>query len=49
MSNAYSLRSAQDKRRASRRPYQTVVLSLMVITSSIAMFDLYLFASSGFH
>jgi hypothetical protein len=32
-----------------RRPYHTVVLALMVATSTIATFDLYLFASSGFH
>ena len=32
-----------------RRPYRTIVLVLMVGTSSIAVFDLYLFASSGFH
>jgi hypothetical protein len=31
------------------RPYRTIVLSLMIATSSIAMFDLYLFASSGMH
>jgi hypothetical protein len=34
---------------ALRRPYRTIVLVLMVGTSSIAVFDLYLFASSGFH
>ena len=32
-----------------RRPYRTIVLALMVATSSIALFDLYLFASSGLH
>ena len=32
-----------------RRPYRTIVLVLMVGTSSLAVFDLYLFASSGFH
>ena len=32
-----------------RRPYRTIVLVLMVGTSSIAVFDLYLFASSGLH
>ncbi|MFZ2056846.1 MAG: hypothetical protein WAV54_05510 [Acidimicrobiales bacterium] len=32
-----------------RRPYHTVVLALMVATSTVATFDLYLFASSGFH
>ena len=32
-----------------KRPYQTIVLALMVGTSGIAVFDLYLFASSGFH
>ena len=32
-----------------RRPYRTIVLVLMVATSTIATFDLYLFASSGFH
>ena len=32
-----------------RRPYRTIVLFLMVGTSSIAVFDLYLFASSGLH
>ncbi len=38
------------RRRATlRRPYRTIVLTLMVGTSGIAMFDLYLFASSGFH
>ncbi len=34
---------------AVRRPYRTLVLSLMLVTSSIAVVDLYLFASSGFH
>jgi hypothetical protein len=32
-----------------KRPYRTIVLSLMLVTSSIAVVDLYLFASSGFH
>jgi hypothetical protein len=32
-----------------RRPYRTIVLALMVGTSSIAVFDLYLFASSALH
>ncbi len=32
-----------------KRPYHTIVLALMVVTSTIATFDLYLFASSGFH
>jgi hypothetical protein len=32
-----------------KRPYHTVVLALMVVTSTVATFDLYLFASSGFH
>jgi hypothetical protein len=32
-----------------RRPYHTVVLALMVATSTIATFDLYLFASSALH
>jgi hypothetical protein len=32
-----------------RRPYTTIVLALMVGTSSIAVFDLYLFASSALH
>jgi hypothetical protein len=32
-----------------RRTYHTIVLALMVGTSGIAVFDLYLFASSGFH
>jgi hypothetical protein len=32
-----------------RRQYHTFVLALMVATSTIATFDLYLFASSGFH
>jgi hypothetical protein len=32
-----------------RRPARTIVLTLMVGTSGIAIFDLYLFASSGFH
>ena len=32
-----------------RRPYRTIVFVLMVATSTIATFDLYLFASSGFH
>ncbi len=40
----------RERRRAvSRRPYRTVVLTLMVATSAVATFDLYLFASSGFH
>ena len=29
--------------------YHTIVLTLMVGTSGIAIFDLYLFVSSGFH
>ena len=32
-----------------KRPYRTIVLTLMVGTSGIAVFDLYLFASSGLH
>jgi hypothetical protein len=32
-----------------RRPYRTIILGLMIATSTIATFDLYLFASSGFH
>ena len=32
-----------------KRPYHTVVLALMVATSTVATFDLYLFATSGFH
>jgi hypothetical protein len=32
-----------------RRSYRTVVLVLMVVTSTIAIFDLYLFASSALH
>jgi len=32
-----------------RRPYHTVVLTLMVATSTVATFDLYLFASSALH
>lgn len=32
-----------------RRPYRTIVFGLMIGTSSIAVFDLYLFASSALH
>jgi hypothetical protein len=32
-----------------KRPYHTFVLALMVATSTVATFDLYLFASSSFH
>jgi len=32
-----------------KRASHTIILALMVFTSSIAVFDLYLFASSGFH
>ncbi len=32
-----------------RRPYRTIMFGLMIVTSTIATFDLYLFASSGFH
>jgi len=32
-----------------RRPYRTIILGLMIATSTIATFDLYLFASSSFH
>jgi hypothetical protein len=49
VSHAYSLRSTPQPRAAVKRPYRTVVLTLMVATSTIAIFDLYLFASSGFH
>ncbi len=31
------------------RPYRTIVLTLMVATSGIAVFDLFLFVSSAFH
>jgi hypothetical protein len=31
------------------RPHATIVLALLFATSSIAMFDLYLLASSGLH
>lgn len=61
MSHTYSIGSASSFGQASshspaarraaavRRPYRTIVLSLMLVTSSIAVVDLYLFASSGFH
>ncbi|MGA3353067.1 MAG: hypothetical protein ABSD85_07760 [Acidimicrobiales bacterium] len=49
MSHAYSLRAAEQPSRSVSRPYRTIVLTLMVATSTIAVFDLYLFASSGFH
>ncbi len=32
-----------------RRPYRTIVFGLMIVTSTIATFDLYLFASSALH
>ena len=32
-----------------RRPYRMIMFGLMIVTSTIATFDLYLFASSGFH
>ncbi len=32
-----------------RRPYHTIILALMVFTSTIAVFDLYLFVSSALH
>jgi hypothetical protein len=32
-----------------RRSYRTIVFGLMIGTSSIAVFDLYLFASSALH
>jgi hypothetical protein len=32
-----------------RRPYRTIMFGLMIVTSTIATLDLYLFASSGFH
>ncbi len=32
-----------------KRPYHTILLALMVLTSTIATFDLYLFASSALH
>jgi len=35
--------------RTMRRPYSTIALALMVGTSSIAVFDLYLFVSSALH
>jgi hypothetical protein len=61
MSHAYSLgssgsvgstaqfRTATRRPGAVRRSYRTIVLSLMFVTSTIAVVDLYLFASSGFH
>jgi hypothetical protein len=50
-SGTTKLRQATPKRRQStlRRPYKTIVLGLMVVTSSIAVFDLYLFASGALH
>lgn len=47
VSHAYSLRSAPQAHVSSRRPYRTIVVGLMVVTSSVAVFDLYLFATSG--
>jgi hypothetical protein len=61
VSHTYSIGSASSFGQASshspatrraaavKRPYRTIVLSLMLVTSSIAVVDLYLFASSGFH
>ena len=61
MSHTYSLGStssighiaplspARSRPVPARRSYRTIVLSLMFVTSLIAMIDLYLFASSGFH
>jgi hypothetical protein len=57
MSHTYSLgpatyaapRANAVRSPALRRPYRTLVFSLMVVTSCIALYDLYLFAASGFH
>lgn len=49
MSHAYSLRSSQQLPKPTRRPYRTIMFSLMLVTSSIAVFDLYLFATSSLH
>lgn len=38
-----------DRRARLSRPYNAVVLALVVITSMVATFDLYLFASSALH
>jgi len=32
-----------------KRSFRTVIVALMVVTSSIALYDLYLFAASAFH
>lgn len=51
MSHSLAASGALERNHAARlkRPYHTVVLTLMVVTSTVATFDLYLFASSGFH
>jgi len=49
VTNAYSMRPPARQQVTVRRPYRTIVLGLLVITSSIAVFDLYLFASNTFH
>jgi hypothetical protein len=49
VSHAYSLRPTAQSKAVVRRPYRTIVLTLTLVTSTIAVFDLYLFASSGFH
>lgn len=51
---AYDLSSngrvvAARRRPAIKRSYRTVIIALMVATSSIALYDLFLFAISGFH
>lgn len=50
---AYDLRSSGQvrvaRRAAMKRSYRTIIIALMVGTSTIALYDLYLFAASGFH
>jgi hypothetical protein len=48
----YSLDASETlkhRRGVQRRQYRTIVLTLMMATSTIAVFDLYLFATSGLH
>jgi len=49
LGHAVSRTPARRRPAAVRRPYRVIVLSLMCVTSTIAVVDLYLFATSGFH
>ncbi len=44
-----TLGTVQRRQSTLRQSFHLVVLGLMVCTSGIAIFDLYLFASSGLH